>query len=167
MTKIDQAGLDEWDEAQLHGRRITSWIRENTRTADCRPIDLGQAVNRFGNEFRGLMRHPIPLLPLGDVANTKIGRQIDHANPRIDQRASLLHRNTVGRGEEYDIARFEIGVLRCDELQPNPAANSSPTRPRRLGNIAATGVPASPREVIATSCTAGCPASSRNSSTPV
>jgi hypothetical protein len=42
-----------------------------------------------------------------------------------------------------------------------------PTRPRRLGNISATGMPASLREVIAFRSAFGCAASRRSSSTPV
>ena len=47
------------------------------------------------------------------------------------------------------------------------AVNARSTRPRSLGNIASTRVPASLREVIAASSTSGCCASRRNSSTPV
>src|SRR5712692_3231110 len=64
------------------------------------------------------------------------------------------------------------GVAKKTTSQPRSALASgavkaSATRPRRLGNIAATGVPASLREVIALSSTCGCCASSRRSSTPV
>src|SRR5258706_2233953 len=47
------------------------------------------------------------------------------------------------------------------------SVNASSTRWRRLGNIAATGVPVSLREVMAFSSTCGCWASNRRSSIPV
>ncbi len=47
------------------------------------------------------------------------------------------------------------------------SVNTKSTRLRRLGNISATGKPASPREVMMLSSTSGCCASKRNNSTPV
>ena len=55
-------------------------------------------------------------------------------------------------------------VLPCTS---SGALKARPTWPRRLGNMSATGLPASPREVMTLSSTCGCWASRRNSSTPV
>src|SRR5688572_10463981 len=64
------------------------------------------------------------------------------------------------------------GAAKNTTSQPRSASrvgstNARSTRPRRLGNIAATRLPASWREVIAFSSTCGCCASRRSSSTPV
>src|SRR5438874_2181019 len=65
-----------------------------------------------------------------------------------------------------------LGVAKNTTSQPRRrsalgSVKASSTRPRRLGNIVDTGVPASLREVMALSSTCGCWTSSRRSSTPV
>src|SRR5688572_25006992 len=65
-----------------------------------------------------------------------------------------------------------LGVAKKTTSQPASAralgsTKGSSTRRRRLGNICATGVPASLREVMAFSSTCGCWTSSLRSSTPV
>ena len=47
------------------------------------------------------------------------------------------------------------------------AENASDTKPRKEGNISATGMPSSLREVIAVNSACGCAANMRNNSTPV
>src|SRR6266850_2044115 len=85
-------------------------------------------------------------------------RSITFAPPSSSARASFM--------------ATPCGVAKNTTSQPFSAfasgsVNDRSTRPRRLGNIAATGLPASLREVIARSSTCGCCASNLSSSTPV
>src|SRR6185436_10981236 len=80
------------------------------------------------------------------------------APPSSTARASFMH-------TPCGVAKNTTSQPRSDFASGSVKASS--TRLRRLGNIAATGVPASLREVIAFSSTCGCRTSRRRSSTPV
>ena len=66
------------------------------------------------------------------------------------------------------LATSQLGYARLvssnDGVVTKASAEARSTRPRRFGNISATGSPASPREVIAFSSTPGCAASKRSNS---
>ena len=76
------------------------------------------------------MLHAIPFLPFGDILNTKISRQIDHLNTCFKQGFSLLHRNTIGCGEENKITLIEFCIDRIAEFE----INMSPQVSKQLGD---------------------------------
>jgi hypothetical protein len=61
---------------------------------------------------------PYQLAPFGDVADAKVGGQIDHAHSRVEQRRCLLHRHAVRGGEEDDVAALQVGRGRILETSP-------------------------------------------------
>ena len=105
------------------------------------------------------MLHLVPALPLGEVLQAEIGRQVDDPRARVEHRARLVHGDAVRRGEEHHVAAGQRAGVGLGEGELDA--------PAQAREHAATGVPASLREVMAFSSTCGCCASSRSSSTPV
>ena len=65
---VDDAGLEQRQEAQLHRGRIAARVADDARLADRVAIELGQAVHRLGEQVRAGVRHLVPLLEHRDVA---------------------------------------------------------------------------------------------------
>jgi hypothetical protein len=122
MFKIDHRVLDQRQKTKLHRRRIAAGVGDNARAPDTLAVDLGQAVNRFRHKLGARVLGAVPLFPRRDILDAEIGRDVDHAHAGIDQHPGLLHRDAVGRGEEYDVALLERGVRRRAESEINPAA---------------------------------------------
>ncbi len=63
------------------------------------------------------MAHAIPFFPRSNVLQTKVRSEIDHLDTLIQQRANLLHRNTVRGGKEHQITFLELRLVRMSERQ--------------------------------------------------
>ena len=78
--RIDQALFQQRQESQLHGCRITPWIRNQLSVTNGIAGHLGQAVNRFFGPVGTLVGHAIPVCPNIKILQAEIRRQVDHAN---------------------------------------------------------------------------------------
>ena len=99
------------------------------------------------------------LLPLVQVLEANVGRQIDDLGRAIEQRLGLVH-------------AIPLGIAKITRSQSwsgldTGSQYSRSTIPRRLGSMSSTRRPASPLEVTVTTRASGREASRRNSSTPV
>src|SRR5574337_271558 len=112
MALIHRAGFHQRQETELDGRRIAAGVRHQAGSANPLPIDLRQAVHRLLHQIWRDMVHAIPFLPFGNVGNAEIGRKIDNTNTFSKKIPGLLHRDSVGGSEEYDIAFPQPRVLR-------------------------------------------------------
>src|SRR5574337_762369 len=112
MGRIHCAGFYQRQETELDGRRIAAGVRHQAGCANLHPIDLRQAVHRLLHQIWRGMVHAIPFLPFGNVGNAEIGRKIDNTNTFSKEIPGLLHRDSVGGSEEYDIAFPQARVLR-------------------------------------------------------
>ena len=159
MIRIHDAGFQQRQKAKLDAGRITAGIRHQPRLADVLPVYLRQAIHGLGDEFGTRVLHAVPLLPQRHVLDAEICGQVNDANAGIEQAPRPPHRHAVGGGEEHYIAPGERRILGIGEFQGNT--------PPQAGNMSATAVPASLREVMVVRTAWGCAARSRSSSTPV
>ena len=121
---LDHASFQQRDESQLHRSRITAWIGDQPGGFDLRAIDLRQTVYRLGNQIGTGVAHAIPFLPSRNVLQTKICREIDHFDARLQQGSRLLHGNAIRGGEEHQIAFFQARLFGMGERQIHIAAQT-------------------------------------------
>src|SRR5258708_23644067 len=81
---VDDTGLDEGYEAQLDRRRIAAGIADDARATDLVAVELGQSVDRFGEKIGTRVRHLVPLLEHRDIADAKVGSEIDDLYAGVD-----------------------------------------------------------------------------------
>ena len=129
MLEIHGTALHERQEAELNGRRIATGICHQPRAGDALAVHFAKAVDRLAHELGRAVPHLVPALPFGDVAQAKIGREVDDPRAALEQRARLVHRYPVGRGEENDVAGAErVGVglgERELEVAPQPGEHGA------------------------------------------
>ena len=143
MRGIDDAGLDQRQEAKLDGGGVTAGIANDARLGNGRAMHFRQAVHRLGEQIRAGVRHLVPALEERRVLEAKIRGQVDDLHPGSDQFPRLTHGDAMGCREEDHMAGFEVGFRGIAEREVTQRPS-----PRRLGNIAPTLTPASVREVI-------------------
>ena len=93
------------------------------------------------------MRHPVPFLPLGQILEAKIGRQVDDPHAGFQQPRRLFHRYAVRRGEKHHVAALRSAVAGSE----NRSIDVAP----QAGKHPQPAMPASLREVIADNLRAG------------
>ena len=74
---VDDAGLEQRQEAELHGGRIAAGIADDARALIGVAVDLGQAVDRLLEEVGAGVRHPVPLLEHRGILEPEIRGEID------------------------------------------------------------------------------------------
>ena len=104
IAQVHAARLHQRQETELDGGRVATRVGHQASLAYGIAIDLGQAINSFGRQFRSSMGHAIPLLPRRHVLDAKVGGKVDHADATIEKGSRLLHGNAIRRREEHDIA---------------------------------------------------------------
>ena len=159
MVDIHRPRFDERKEAKLHRSGIAAGVRHEPCMRYRMPVDFGKTVDRFPHELGGGVLRLVPPLPFGDVLDAEVGGKVDDARAV----SSTVRASPIAT---------PFGVAKNTMSHPASArgvgsVNVISTRRRKLGNMRATGVPASLRDVIAFSSTWGCWARSRRSSTPV
>lgn len=75
--RVNQPRLDERDERQLGGRRVTARVGDEAGGRHGRPGQLGQAVHRLRLQPGGRVRGAVPFLVQRRVCQPEIGRQVD------------------------------------------------------------------------------------------
>ena len=80
-------------------------------------MELGQSIDRFGEEIGTRVRHLVPLLEHRDVADAKVRGEIDDLYVGVHQPARLRHCHAVRCREEHHVAGPEVGRIGRGELQ--------------------------------------------------
>ena len=121
-ASIDQAGLQQRIEAQLHRRRIATRIGHQRGRFDRLAVQFRQAIYRLLEQFRRGMRDLVPLLEAGLIFQAEVGRQVDHLDAGRQQLWRLRHGDTVGGGEEHHIALRQVDLVGRRKRQLDVAA---------------------------------------------
>ncbi len=108
MPAVDDAGLEQRHEAELHRGRIAPGVADDARLPDFFAMEFGQAVHRFLEEIGTRVLQLVPLLEHRDVADAEVRREVDDLHAGADELARLRHGHAVGRCEEHDVARLEV-----------------------------------------------------------
>jgi len=107
MSGVDGMRLEQGQKAELDRGGVTSRIGDDARLAHRVAVDLGQAVDRFGDQLGTGVLHFVPLFPFGHVLDAEIGGNIDEAHPRANQPPRVVHGHAVGRGKKHDVALLQ------------------------------------------------------------
>jgi hypothetical protein len=91
------------------------------------------------------VRHPYHFSKYSRVLQTEIRRQIDDLDACCRSSGVCAMATPCGVAKKHDIAFSQLGLFRREKAKL--------TRPRNDGNISATGMPSSLRDVIAVSST--------------
>src|ERR1043166_2413746 len=121
MLEIDDARLHQRHETELYRGGVAARICNQPRALDLAAIDLRQAIYGLLDQIRAGMRDPIPFLPYPDIADAKIGGDIDEPHAGAEQCSCMLHCNAIGRREKYYVTSFQPGLGRIAELQIDAA----------------------------------------------
>ena len=124
MRGVDDSGLEQRQEAQLHRGRIAARVADDARALDRGAVHLGQAVHRFREEIGARVRHPVPLREHRRILEPEVGREIDDPHAGAHELARLRHRDAVRRREEHDIALVELRFGGLDERERVLAAQA-------------------------------------------
>src|SRR5262249_8184151 len=116
--------FEQRQKSKLHGRRIAARVADDTRALDLRAVDFRQPVDRFLEQIRAAMRHPVPLLEDRRVPEPEIGREVYDLHAGADELARLRQRDAVWGREEHDVARREGGLGWTDEREVVDAAQA-------------------------------------------
>ncbi len=124
VRRVDQLVLEQRRVAQLHRGRVAAGVADEAGLLDGLAVDLGQAIHRLGQQIGAAVRHAVPLLKFSQVLQAEISGQVDHLDARGQQLARLRHGHAMRRGEEHDVAGFQIGFVRRHERQVNMATQA-------------------------------------------
>src|SRR5450755_500560 len=103
MLRVNDAGLDQGQEAKLDSRRVTAGIAYDARLDDGGTVHFRQSVHRLGEKIGAGVVHLVPALEEGRVLEPEVRRQVDDLHPGADQLSRLVHRYTVGGREKDDV----------------------------------------------------------------
>ena len=138
--EVDDAGLEQRQEAELHRGRIAAGIRDDARLADALAVHLAAG--------RTPPRAPAPGQACfilyqrshsRDVLHAEVRREVDHAHAGVEQRARLVHGDAVRRGEEHDVARRQRFARGLGELEIDAAAQVGEHAAHRRAGFLARG----------------------------
>ena len=129
---IYQALLQQWQQAQLHGGRVTARHGDQAGITNRFPIHLRQSIDCHIHQLGTGMGSLVPLLPQGDVLDAKIGREIDDSHALIQQVGGGVHGNRMGRGIENKVASRECIGIGSAEFQVHVAAQVGKVTGHRL-----------------------------------
>ena len=122
VLRVDHAGLDQRQEAELHGGRVAAGVADDARLADRLAVHLRQAVHALGQQVGARVRHLVPALEQRRVLEPEVGGEVDDLDAGVDELARLRHRDAVRRGEEHEVALREAGLVGLDERERVVAA---------------------------------------------
>ena len=122
---VDRSGLEQRQEAELHGGRIAPRVADDARAADRLAVHLRAArtpIRRAGpGSVCGMPYHFSNTA--GSFRRKSAARSMILTPPAVSSRA-CGHRHAVRRGEEHDVAFRETGVGGIGEGEIVPAAQA-------------------------------------------
>ena len=119
---VNDTGFEQRQEPQLYGGWVATGIGDQAGAANGLAVDFGQTINRFRQQFRAGVRHPVPVFPLFSPPQPEISGQINDFDTGFQQRRCALHGGAVGGGEKYHVAAFQHRIVRLNERQIYPPA---------------------------------------------
>ena len=119
--------LEEGGEREYRGDRHAARRRSEAGAPDLVPVELGHGVDELLEQLRRRVLVAVPRLVVGRVLQAKVGAQVDHLHPRLDELGHELHRLAVREGGEDQVGhRRRSSRGRCRRT-------ACPSRPRRFG----------------------------------
>ena len=117
VTGVYEPGLQQRQQAQLHGGRITPGVADHARLLDRGAVDFGQPVDRLLHQIGRAVLELVPLLPFHQILQPEISSKVDDAYACGDKAVRIAHRHPMGRGEKNHIALFKTGAGRLAKRQ--------------------------------------------------
>jgi len=96
LVWINQPGLQQRQDPQGRGCRIAARIGDQPGAADLLAVQLRQAVNGVGQILQVGMLLVVPLFVVGRLLQPIVGGEVNHAEPRLQQRGHELRGHSVG-----------------------------------------------------------------------
>ena len=121
---INDAGLKQGNEPQLHRRWVTPGIGHQASASNSLTVAFGQPIDRLNKQFRTLMYLAVPLIPLVHIIQPKISRQIDHFDSRFKQCRHMVHGNARRSCQKNHVT---VRIIHIDRINVAEIAHASET----------------------------------------